>query len=346
MRLSPSLLSIDAAIDNVIDFERQIKSTPLIGSVTVELPSRKELSIKIAGREFLGHLDSKLIHQLGSKVWPNLDRSTTVMRWQNLSQVDLIEKLQKALSNSGYDLRYNELEGVSKVYGITSPSFVEMNQATFRNVLIKSLRPLGIQPRRRALHTPYGEVAEEFAIPGSRHQVGLTCNVVYGLNNGYSSFRVNWGRVVLVCKNGLTAFKCTERHRWIHNNVIKIEDFARKSVEAAYSHLSDVEKQISAAQHRSLNYSLLDQFMTRLTLANATKRRVSSRLSYEFNDTGLNEWSLSQALTFLGQHEKAIPLRVRDDLTRLGSSVLEEPLLQILSSPGVVTPSGFYGILR
>jgi hypothetical protein len=38
--------------------------------------------------------------------------------------------------------------------------------------------------------------------------------------------------------------------------------------------------------------------------ARATKDRILTRLDHEFRDTGSNEWSVSQALTYLGQHEK------------------------------------------
>ena len=101
-----------------------------------------------------------------------------------------------------------------------------------------------------------------------------------------------------------------------------------------------------AARGRPIIYSLLDQFMTRLALASATKERVSARLHHEFSDTGPNEWSVSQALTFLGEHEKAIPYRVREDLTRLGSSLLEQPLAQVVSAPPTLSSAGFYDILR
>ena len=347
MRLSASDLSIDTALDNVIDFERRITFAPLHDRVSVAIsPSRRQIIISTAGQDYMGNLDAKLIHQLGSHIWRGLDRSATIKQWLDFSQVDLVQGLENALSHSGYVLRSTETGNGRQIYGLTSSNFVDMNQRHFRDALVQSLQRLGIIPREMVYHTPFGEVVEEFAVPGSDQQVGLTCKAVYGLNNGYSSYRLNWGRVVLICQNGLTAFRNTGRDRWIHTNNVRISDFAEAAAAAAYSHLSDVEKQIAAARARAINYTILDQFMTRLALASATKSRVAGRLEHEFNDTGANEWSVSQALTFLGEHEKAIPLRVRDNLTRLGSRLLEHSLAEVTSSSAVVTPSGFYDLLR
>jgi hypothetical protein len=347
MKLSTITSSIDSALETVIEREGLIKTLPIDGTVSVELfASIKQISIKTAGRVFLGNLDSKLIHQLGSKIWKNLDRESTIELWKEHINSGLAHRLERALSRSGTVLRYAESGAVCNIYGVTSPHFIEMNQRVFRNTLIESLSPIGITPNGKIFKTPFNEVVEEFSVPGQEGQVGLTCKVVYGLNNGYSSYRLNWGRIVLVCTNGLTAFRNAGRDRWIHTEQVNIRDFAIRSVESAYSHLSDVERQISAARERTINYSLLDQFMTRLALANATKERVSARLNHELRDTGPNEWSVGQALTFLGEHEKAIAPRVRDNLPRLGSSLLEKSLEQVVSAPPTLTSAGFYDILR
>lgn len=347
MKLSTLTSSIDSALETVIEREGLIKTLLIDGNVSVEFsPSNRQISIHTAGRTFVGNVDPKLIHQLGSKIWKYLDQESTVKLWNDHINSDLTLRLERALSQSGTVLRYAEMGNVRRIYGITSPQFLEMNQRAFRDVLVESLDPVGIIPNGKIFKTPFDEIVEEFSVPSREGQVGLSCKVVYGLNNGYSSYRLNWGRIVLVCTNGLTALRTAGRDRWIHTEQVDIRDFAMKSVESAYSHLSDVEKQISAAEERAINYSLLDQFMTRLALANATKERVSARLNHEFSDTGHNEWSVSQALTFLGEHEKAIPYRVRENLTRLGSSLLEKPLEQVVSAPPTLTSAGFYDILR
>ena len=347
MRLSTFTDSIEVALGNVSDFENGVTKILLDSPVSVKFsPSHGHILITIAGKEFLGKLDKKLIHQLGSKIWKNVDQAKAVKCWNQHIGSDLSGLLEDALSNSGSVLRYTQRANVRHIYGLTSPRFCEMEQSVFRDVLVNSFNMLDIITNGRVFRTPFGEVVEEFSIPGQGGEVGLTCKVIYGLNNGYSSYRLNWGRIVLVCTNGLTAFQSAGRDRWLHTNHVDIGDFATASVEGAYKHLSTVEKQVLDARERSINYSLLDQFMTRLAIANASKERVAARLRHEFSDTGPNEWSVSQAFTFLGQHEKAIPLRVRDDLTRLGSSLLEKPLAQLASAPAIIKPTGFYDILR
>lgn len=347
MMLSTAACSIDAALAEVSNLEATVKKILMGRRVSVKiLPSCHQILILISGKEFLGNLDVKLIHQLGSKIWKNLSQTETVRLWKKHLRSDLPHLLEVALVESDSVLRYVESGGVRRIYGITSSYFVEMNQSVFRDTLVKSLDGLGITPNAKVQKTPFGEVVEEFSVQPRGGQVGLSCKAIYGLNNGYSSYRLSWGRIVLVCANGLTAFRDIGRNRWVHTDRVDIGDFALASANAAYNHLPAVEKQIVDARERSINYSLLDQFMTRLAIANASKERISARLHHEFSDTGPNEWSVSQALTFLGQHEKAIPFRVKDDLTRLGSTLLEKPLAQVVSSPAVITPAGFYDILR
>lgn len=347
MRLLTCTSSIEAALDNVINLESQVKTFPIENSVSISISnSRKHISITILGIEFLGYLNNKLIHQLGSKIWPNLSMGQVVKLWNEHVDGNLKNLLEIGLSKSRSIIRYIDAGGSRHIYGITSSTFVEVNQGSFRVDLVKSMSQLGITPNKKVFNTPFGEVVEEFSVPGAAGQVGLSCKVVYGLNNGYSSYRLNWGRIVLICTNGLTAFEKNGQDRWIHTNESSISNFVTTSVEGAYNHLSVVEKQILAARDRSINQSLFDKFMTRLALPSATKERVSARLIHESSDTGPNDWSMIQALTFLGQHERAIPFRVQDDLTRLGSILLEKSLEEVILAPAVITPSGFYDILR
>lgn len=124
-----------------------------------------------------------------------------------------------------------------------------------------------------------------------------------------------------------------------------VSDFISASVLDTYDHLSVVEKQIGESRSRSVNYSKLDQLMTRLAVSRATKDRISSRFDHEIKDMGSNEWFVSQALTYLGQHEKVISFRVQDSLNRLGSTLLGRPLAHVVTDPAIIAPSGFYDIL-
>lgn len=85
--------------------------------------------------------------------------------------------------------------------------------------------------------------------------------------------------------------------------------------------------------------------MDRLSLAQASKRRVRNRLDVETKDVGNNEWALSQALTWIGSHEKAISFRNRPLLISLGTGILEKTLDETLRDKGKVNHDGTYGLV-
>jgi hypothetical protein len=347
MRLRNSDLPVEQSLNELAAFESSVHIIPVGKSVTVQFTSlSNSFTLSTNGFEFVARIDSKLIHQFGSRIWTGLSLARTEALWKKHLHTDLASLLSKSLSNSDTLIRYFERGCTRHIYGITSSGFVQMDQRIFRYTLSAELKKHGISSCNTTLLTPFGEVVENFSVPDENTQIGLKFKVIYGLNNGYSSYRLHWGRVVLICSNGLTAFRKLGRDRLLHKKGVDIRDFVSDSVAGAYHHLSVVEKQITEARNRTINYTALDQLLTRLVFAQATKDRISARLDHEFNDTGRNEWSLSQSLTFLGQHEKAIPFRTQDDLTRLGSILLERPLEQVVSAPATVTPGGFYDILR
>lgn len=326
-------LDIDAALNQVVERESQVRAIPLLGPVQVELcPGANRIWVKVAGMVIEGKLTAGLIHQLGSWVWPNQDRSATAELWKKNARNGLAQRLAAVLSNSGLVLRYRETENGLEIYGLTSSKFVEMDQRHFRKVLVEAMRPLGIAPSGDVFETAFKEVVEEFKLPPRKGAVGLTCRVIYGLNTGYSSYRLRWGRVILVCTNGMTSFEGVARDRWLHSGDVEIARFVDASVHGAYDHLSLLERKIVAACDRRLDDDRVDQFLARLVLAKATKHRIVGQLDAEFQATGRNEWSLSQALTYLGTHERAIPPRVRNHLTRLGSEVVDGSLDAVTSA--------------
>ena len=339
--------SAEHALQRLVEFESRVTVIELDSEVTVHIsPCKKELVVAHQGMRCRGYLDVKLAHQLGSKVWKNCDKNEIFRRWRNHPTQILAILLQATLSFSGYRLRAYPSNGEMKIYGLTTDQFLPVDQKYFRSELVSKLGEFGIQPNGQVSHTKFGEITESFSVPGSDHQVGLRCSVIYGLNNGYSSYRLNWGRYVLICSNGLTDFKQVGKGRWIHTRETSVSDFVAQSVTSATTHLSEVEKQITEARNRSLDFAVMDQFMSRLTIANATRERLVGRLRTEFRDTGENEWSVSQALTNLGEHEKAIPFRVRSNFTLLGSRLLNEDLASLSSETSNLTQDGYLGIFR
>lgn len=324
---------IDRALALVSERESQVRTMPLVGPVQVDLnPRANRLWLTVDGLVIQGKLDAALMHQFGSRIWLGVGRTEVVKLWRKTPAVTLADKLARVLSHSGLVLRYRDSVSGLEIYGLTSRNFVEMDQRHFRNVLVEAMRPLGIAPSGQAFETAYREVVEEFDLPTSRGEVGLTCRVIYGLNTGYSSYRLRWGRLILVCTNGMTSLDSVAPDRWLHSGDVEIARFVDASVHRAYDHLSVLERKIIAASARPMDDARVDQFLSRLVMATATKQRIASRLDVEFSGTGQNEWSLSQALTYLGTHERAISPRVRGHLTRLGSGIVDGSLDAIATS--------------
>lgn len=316
-----------SALDAVVEREKSIREVPLDDVVSVAIDaSCRRIAIEVGGKVFRGNLDGKLVHQLGSKIWPGLDLENTWKAWREARTLELALALRKALSSSSSILKYREEDAGLVIYGVTSSNFRNMNQLFFRSVLVNELAKLGISSSHEVFKTKFNEVGEHFIMPSTEAPVGLKCSVIYGLNNGYSSYRIRWGRTVLICSNGLTAFKIVGKDRWIHSAQVDIRDFAARSVESAYNHISALEGRLIAAQSRPLDADLVNDLLSRLSLARATHRRVISRLEKETAATGNNEWSLSQTFTFLATHETAIPPRVRARLTQAGTEILEGTL--------------------
>ncbi len=106
-----------------------------------------------------------------------------------------------------------------------------------------------------------------------------------------------------------------------------------------------LEKRIAISEERELSYSLLAEFMERLSLAEVSKKRVRSRLEIEIQDVGQNEWALSQALTWLGTHKSGIAFPVKPKLIALGTGILEKSLDKTLRDKVHVGRIGIYGLM-
>jgi hypothetical protein len=60
---------------------------------------------------------------------------------------------------------------------------------------------------------------------------------------------------------------------------------------------------------------------------------------------GNNEWALSQALTWLGSHDRHISTWSKQQLTTLGTEVLESSLPKVLTAKASAKGDGMFGIL-
>lgn len=96
-------------------------------------------------------------------------------------------------------------------------------------------------------------------------------------------------------------------------------------------HQKWLEQRINAARDTRLAEDEFAELMTRLSLASATKESVRNRLKVEAQAVGENEWALTQALTWLGSYDRHIMTWSKQQLTSLGTELLENSLTKVLA---------------
>ncbi len=70
-----------------------------------------------------------------------------------------------------------------------------------------------------------------------------------------------------------------------------------------------------------------------------------NRLEVEAKSVGGNERALSQALTWLGSHDRHIGHWTKTQLTSLGTEILENSLPHVLPSESLIQGNGMYGMV-
>jgi hypothetical protein len=193
-------------------------------------------------------------------------------------------------------------------------------------------------------YSKFGNVTEDFLFDRPGYQTEHQLQLVYARNTGYEAYRVNWGRKVVVCTNGLTVWKGSQA-RWKHTREVGLQDFIKQAVVDGVGNQDFLEGCIEKASSIPLKKEILSEFINRCSLARATKERIISRVVLESKVVGLNEWALSQALTWLGSHEKSISYKVRPEFTKLGTVILEDSLEAVLQLESEIKRDGMYGFI-
>jgi hypothetical protein len=336
----------------LIDFEGQVREMAIEDAPQIQLADDgKQLTISAGGIDIQGNVDRPLVHQIGGRIWPDAgDFSEVAARW-NISFRESKSQLQTDISNmfSRHDLmvRYVEQRGIKRIYGIVTPHFVEVNQLEFREAFLEEARreTALIAKTKRVGRMPLGNVVEFFQFDSPGFQVDLEYGLVYAKNTGYDAYKVDWGRYVLVCTNGLRRWSPINTQKWYHTHRVDIGEFIRRSVEDGIGNQRFLEKRIHAAREIELRRDAFGAFLSRLSLAEATKERLTARVLEESRTVGGNEWALSQALTYLGEHDRHISNRTKRQCTDLGTDILEHSLTEVLAGPSKVGKDGFYGLV-
>lgn len=336
-------------LQQLVDFESSLETTELNDSVQVKLSADgRTIDLLTKNHKLTAVVDRPIIHQIGGRAWGR-DKSYNEIRKMWAKGFKQRENLQQELSAvfNRFDLvarHYRSSDGSNKIYGVITPNFVDVNQLDFRERFVEETR----QKTGITLHSggvkryKNGNVVEYFDINQAGVQTEYKYGLVYARNSGYQSYRVNWGRLVSICSNGLTIWTGSQ-FRWKHTREVDLGDFIRNTIDEGVGHQKWLEERIEAARSRPLAEGALAELLSRLSLAKASKTRIEDRLKVEANDVGANEWALSQTLTWLGSHEKAIRPRVRTQLTDLGTNVAESSLKDVLTGDTKSNCDGTYG---
>lgn len=347
--------SVPRALQELVEFEqREVHDVQVTARDHLAIhfdPDAHLLQFTYAGVSYMAPIDKKLVHQLGSRIWPGeQDYGAIKALWQQLTcSGELEAHVRRSLVENELVIRYYTVDGENWVYGIVSSHFVHDNQLEFRKSFLEVARQGGVigMPRPEALRGSSGRVVETFDFNAGEYQTRLALSLIYGLNNGYGSYSVQWERTILVCTNGLTRHELLKSLQWKHTHQVKVEEFINNAVKEGVDHHIFLEQRIARANSAELESRWLDELLARICLAHNTKIRLLDRVQEERKANGSNEWALVQALTWLGTHEQALQPGPKRLLREAGTRILEQSLPQYLRNETSVYigQDGYYGPL-
>lgn len=331
-----------------VQFEQSIVQQPLDGSVRVKLGrDGKTAEFHHAQKVLVAKVERPLIHQLGQRLWGIQDYRLVAEAWHRMDAAQLEQALASVFSKHDLVARYFvDPTGVNRVYGFVSPHFVDVNPLSFREQFVEQIR----QSTSLTAHSDgpvidkNGNLVEWFDFRSTGFQTEYKYGLHYACNSGYDAYKVLWGREIIICTNGLKSWEGSVT-RWKHTREFELGKFIEDTIQEGLGNQQWLEQRIDLARASQLANDEFNELMARLSLAKATKERVRSRVDIEAQDVGRNEWALSQALTWLGSHDRHVATRTKQQLTTLGTEVLEIALPQVLTAKCSTLSDGMYGIL-
>lgn len=325
-------------LKELVEFEKQVKNLSIESADKVEVffsKTKDQIALRINSNDYYGFLKRDLIHQLGSIIFGDHDFEKILTLWkEELSHTPLKLKVRivSACKARKLILKYFTKNSKNEIYGFVSPQFQFINQIEFRDLFIAELNKIDEFKIESSMElNQFGQVEESFIPTFCRHNIAYTYRLIYGKNNGYSAIKVDWGRLIKVCSNGLTKFEGS-KFVLAHKQNSNYTAFAKLTVEEGIKNYNFINQRIEKSSNIVLKQSLLSDFLGGMTIARATKERISDRFKIEQNVTGPNEWSLSQSLTWLAQHEKAIGNFTKGILRDTGTTILENGLENFMNT--------------
>jgi len=339
-------------IMDLVKYENSIKQIDVERPVKVQLAKDgKIIKLTYDGVEMNGVVDRPLKHQLGGRIWENTNDFLEIDKiWEekfSTNPFGLEHELASVFRKKDLSIRYStDNKGENNIYGIVTPHFINVNQLDFRQNFIETIRKnTALKLKSNGItKLKYGQVIELFEIDTPGFQTTYRYGLVYAKNNGYEAYKVSWEREVLICTNGLTEWKGSN-YQWKHTKEIDLNNFITDTVNEGVANQRFLEERINASKEKALQQSKMTELMERLSLAQASKKCIENRLDVELSDVGNNEWALSQALTWVGTHDKSVPFTAKPKLIDLGTKILEKSLADILCAKAQVGRNGCYGLM-
>ncbi|MBL0049715.1 MAG: hypothetical protein IPP32_16655 [Bacteroidetes bacterium] len=321
-------------LEQLLECEKQVKDLAIENSDKIEVfcsKSGDHILIRINNIEYCSLLKRGLMHQLGTLIFDHTTKSFQAVQsqWETeISQnpVRLKERIVSTLKSKSLILKYLIVNGKNEIYGIVSPQFQYINQMEFRNSFLDELRRLKefkIESSMRV--NQFGQIEETFTPSFCERNISYKYKLIHANNNGYSAIKMHWGREIIICSNGLTQLDSTQ-FVLTHKKSSNPFSFIEFTINEGIKNYNFLNNRIEIASGSALNPSQLNDFLGGMTIARATKDRITDRFKIEQQATGQNEWSLSQSLTWLAQHEKAIGNFTKGILRDTGTAILENGL--------------------
>jgi hypothetical protein len=331
-----------------VQFEQGVVHLPFDSPVQVKLANDGQTVEFHHGQQVLmAKVERPLIHQLGSRLWNTQSYEKIADEWRSMDVGHREQALASVFRNHDLVARYFvDVNGVNRVYGFVSPNFVDVNPLSFREQFIEQMRQTtSLAVRSDGLvRLKNGDVMEWFDFHSTGFQAEYRYGLHYARNSGYDAYKVYWGREIIICTNGLKTWEGSVS-RWKHTRELAVGKFIEETIQEGIGNQQWLEQRINTARATQLAKDEFDELMARLSLASATKERVRSRVDIDAQDVGRSEWALSQALTWIGSHDRHIATWGKQQMTTLGTEVLEKTLPQVLTAKTNTKADGMYGIL-
>ncbi len=321
------------ALKKINDYESKLSAIQLSNADNLSVSfSNKQMIINLGNQNYSNPYGRNLksILELNSIYTAGNNLENDIRNEEHEEMSDMALSLKKSNSILLVDKQENTF------YGIISPTFTKIDPLYFREKLIESFQALRIKPSIKTDFTPFKEVRECFEIHTGifemEEPVQYDFSIIYGKNNGLSSYRVEFGRTILVCKNGMTKRE-VHKLQLKHTSNANIDTFFTSIQSSLQEFNSIFQSNINNAKASILNKDMSDEFFQRIHLSTAVKNRIKQRFQVEERLTGNTLWSLSQAMTNLATHfyEPSYDNYHTNVLRNIGSDIIDFGFDKVMS---------------